>query len=128
MAVPADVDIAIFYCFVIVLRAGTRSIVFLWSTAAVFPAATIPGLLLSPPPVTRPLSWVDWANRAFGMDALLLVAGFIHVRMRGFRLLEETVNAREKAEKELRESEARLRMAQAAGRIGSWEWKGSYAW
>ena len=101
---------------------------FLWSTAAVFTAATIPGLLLSPLPVTGPLSWVDWANRAFGMGALLLVAGFIHVRMRGFRLLEETVNAREKAEKELRESEARLRMAQAAGRIGSWEWKGSYAW
>ena len=131
LMVPADVDVGIFYCFVILLCAWTYSLTFLWSTAIVFAAATLPGLLLSPPPVTGPLSWADWTNRLFGMGALVLVAGFLHFRMRNFRLLENTISARKKAEAELRESEARLRIAQAAGRIGSWQWipwKGKYTW
>ena len=121
MAVSADLDIAIFYCFVIVLCSWSGSLAFLWTAAAVFAAATLPGLLVSPSPVT-PLSWVDWANRIFGMGALLLLAVFIHLRMQNFQLLEDTINAKNKAEKEFRESEARLRLARVAGRIGSWEW------
>jgi len=122
MAVPADLNVAIFYCFVLVLCAWTRSVAFLWAAAAVFTALIFPGLLLSRPPVTGPISWVDWTNRVFAIGALLLVAVFIHIRMRSFKLLEETIGDRKKAERELRESIARLRLAQAAGRIGSWEW------
>ncbi len=131
MAAPGDVNIAIFYCFAIVLCAWTRSVVFLWSTAAVFAALVVPGLLLSQPPVTGPVSWVDWANRAFAIGALLLVTASIHVRMRNFRLMEDTMRARKRAEDEFRESEARLRLAQAAGNIGSWEWnpvQDAYHW
>ena len=122
MAAPGDVNIAIFYCFAIVLCAWTRSLVFLWSTAAVFAALVVPGLLLAQPPVTGPVSWVDWANRAFAIGALLLVTASIHVRMRNFKLMEDTLRARKRAEEEFRKSEARLRLAQAAGNIGSWEW------
>lgn len=32
-AVPADLNIAIFYCFVIVLSAWTRTLAFLWTAA-----------------------------------------------------------------------------------------------
>jgi hypothetical protein len=51
--------------------------------------------------------------------------------MRNFQLLEDTINAKNKAEKEFRESEARLRLARVAGRIGSWEWtpiQDAYRW
>ena len=131
MAVPADLNIAIFYCFVIVLCAWTRSVMFLWTAAGFFTALVFPGLLFARPPVTGPVSWVDWANRVFAIAALLLVAAFIHVRMRSFQLLQETIRTRKKVEKELRDSEARLRLAQLAGRIGSWEWdptRDEYAW
>lgn len=111
MAVPADLNVAIFYSFVVVLCAWTRSLRFLWITAAIFAVVAIPGLLLSPPPVTGPLSWVDWANRFFGLGAVLLVAAFIDLRMRSFRLQEAAIAAKEAAEKGLRESEARLKLA-----------------
>lgn len=131
MVVPADLNVAIFYSFVVVLCAWTRSLRFLWITAAIFAVVTIPGLLLSRPPVTGPLSWVDWANRFFGLGAVLLVAAFIDLRMRSFRLQEAAIAAKEAAEKGLRESEARLKLAQLAGHIGSWEWNqanDTYTW
>ncbi len=131
MVVPADVDVAILYSFVVVLCAWTRSLRFLWITTAIFAAVTIPGLLFAPPPVTGPLSWVDWANRFFGAGALLLVAVFIDLRMRSYGLLEAAVTAKEAAEKELRDSEARLKLAQLAGHIASWEWNpanNTYIW
>src|SRR6185437_12030619 len=102
MVVPADLNVAIFYSFVIVLCAWSRSLRFLWITAAIFAVVTMPGLLLSPPPVAGPLSWVDWANRWFGLGALLLVAAFIDLRMRSSRLQEAVIAAKEAAEKELR--------------------------
>jgi two-component system NarL family sensor kinase len=122
MAVPADLNVAIFYSFVIILCAWTRSTTFLWSAAAVFAALVFPGLLFSRPPVTGPVSWVDETNRVFSMGALFLVAAIIHFQMRGFRLLEDTITSRKKTEEELRQSAARLRLAQTAGRVGSWEW------
>jgi len=131
MVVPADLNVAIFYSFVVVLCAWTQSLRFLWITAAIFAGLTMPGLLLSPPAVSVPLSWVDWANRFFGLGAVLLVAAFIDLRMRSFRLLRATMAAKEFAEKGLRESEARLNLAQLAGHIGSWEWNpanGAYTW
>jgi len=131
MVVPADLNVAIFYSFVIVLCAWSRSLRFLWITAAIFAVVTMPGLLLSPPPVAGPLSWVDWANRWFGLGALLLVAAFIDLRMRSSRLQEAVIAAKEAAEKELRESEARLKLAQLAGHIGTWEWNpanDAYTW
>jgi len=131
MVVPADLNVAIFYSFVIVLCAWSRSLTFLWITTAIFAIVTMPGLLLSPPPVAGPLSWVDWANRWFGLGALLLVAGFIDLRVRSYRLLEAAVAATEAAEKRVRESEARLNLAQSAGHIGSWEWNpanDAYTW
>jgi hypothetical protein len=67
---PGDVNIAIFYCLVIVLCKWTRSIAFLWGTAIIFAAAIWPGLLLSPPPLTGTPSWVDWVNRLFAMAPL----------------------------------------------------------
>ena len=86
---PADVDISIFYGFVIVLCAWTRSLAFLWGTTIVFAAAILPALLLAPQPATgRPLHWVLWANRLFAMAALALVAGLLHFRIRDFRVLE----------------------------------------
>jgi hypothetical protein len=39
MVAPADVNVGVFYCFVIVLCAWTRSSVFLWGAAAVFTCA-----------------------------------------------------------------------------------------
>jgi len=122
MAVPADLNVAIFYSFVIILCAWTRSLTFLWSTAAVFAVLAIPGLLFSPHPVTGPISWVDETNRVFAIGALFLVAAVIHFRMRIFQVLEDTIISRKKTEEEFRQSEARLRLAQTAGRIGSWEW------
>lgn len=122
LAVPADLNIAIFYCFAIVLCAWTGSVTFLWSTAALFAALAFPGLILSRPPVTGPISWVDATNRGFAVGALFLVAAVIHFRMRSYRLLEDTIASRKKTEVELRQSGARLRLAQIAGRIGSWEW------
>ena len=131
MAVPADVNTAIFYCFVIVLCAWTRSLAFLWTAATVFAIATFPGLLFSAPPVHKPVSGMDWTNRAFAIGALFLVAAFVHLRMRGFELLEATISARKKAERELRDNETQLRLAQRAGHIGSWEWdavQDTYTW
>ena len=125
IAVPADLDIAIFYCFVIAICVWTRSAKFLWTTTAIFTAATIPGLLFSPPPV-QPPSWVDWANRLFGISALLLVAVVVHFRIRALQLLEQAFAAKERAEQELRESESRLKLAQRAGHIASWEWNREY--
>jgi len=131
LAVPADLNIAIFYSFVIILCALTRSVAFLWSTAAIFAALVFPGLLFSRPPVSGPFSWVDATNRVFAVGALFLVAAVIHFRMRSFQLLEDTISSRRKAEEELRQSTTRLRLAQTAGRIGSWEWnpvQDAYHW
>jgi len=131
MVVPADLNVAIFYSFVIVLCAWSRSLRFLWITAAIFAVVTMPGLLLSPPPVAGPLSWVDWANRFFGVGALLLVAVFIDLRVRSYRLLETAIAATEAAERQVHESEVRLKLAQLAGHIGSWEWNpanDAYTW
>lgn len=131
MVVPADLNVAIFYSFAVVLCAWTRSTRFLWITTTIFAAVIIPGLLFSPPPVTGPLSWVDWVNRFFCLGALLLVAVFIDLRIRTYRLLEAAVAAKEAAEKGLRESEGRLKLAQLAGHIGSWEWNPTndvYTW
>jgi signal transduction histidine kinase len=120
--VPADLNIGIFYCFVIALCAWTRSFVFLWSAALLFVPANFAGLLVAPVPVTGPLSWVDWSNRTFSVGALLLVTAVTHFRMRDFRILEHTVAARNKAEEALADSETRLRLAQLAGHVGGWEW------
>jgi hypothetical protein len=73
LSVPADLNIGIFYCFVIALCAWTRSFIFLWSAALFFVPANFAGLLVAPAPVTGPLSWVDWSNRTFSVGALLLV-------------------------------------------------------
>ena len=123
--VPADLDVAIFYCFVIALCLWARSLAFLWASTATFAAATIPGLLFSLPPV-QPRSWVDWANRLIGIGALLLVAIVVHFRIRAVQLLNHTLAAKETAKNELRDSESRLKLAQRAGRIGSWEWNPMY--
>jgi hypothetical protein len=88
MVVPGDVNIAIFYCFVIVLCKWTRSLAFLWGTVIIFGAAILPGLLLSPKPLTGTPSWVDWVSRLFAMAALVLVAGLLHLRIRNVRLVE----------------------------------------
>jgi len=122
LTVPADLNIGIFYCFVIALCAWTRSFVFLWSAALLFVPANFAGLLVAPVPVTGPLSWVDWSNRTFSVGALLLVVAVTHLRMRDFRRLEDTIAARKKAEDALADSERRLRLAQLAGRVGGWEW------
>ena len=131
MVVPADLNVAIFYCFVVVICAWTDSRVFLWAAAAVFSGLTIPGLLLSPPPFTGPVSWVDWANRLFGIGALLLVTVFTHFRMRNFVQMQKIIHAKDEAERELRDGQLRLKLAQAAGHVGSWEWdpgQNSYKW
>jgi PAS domain S-box-containing protein len=128
---PGDLNFAILYCFVVVLCAWTRSFVFLWSAAAVFATGILAGLLVAPPPVTGPISWVDWSNRIFALAALALVAVFTHVRMRGFQYLEQVIASRKRAEQALGDSEARLRLAQRGGRVGSWEWDpsdGAYRW
>jgi signal transduction histidine kinase len=122
LSVPADLNIGIFYCFVIALCAWTRSFIFLWSAALFFVPANFAGLLVAPAPVTGPLSWVDWSNRTFSVGALLLVVAVTHLRMRDFRRLEDTMAARNKAEEALVNSETRLRLAQLAGHVGSWEW------
>lgn len=130
IALPADLNVAIFYCFVTALSVWARSIAFLWTTTAIFAAATIPGLIFSPPPVL-PLSWVDWANRLFGIGALLLVALVVHFRIRALELLDRTFAAKHAAENELRDSQSRLMLAQRAGHIGSWEWisqEDRYTW
>jgi hypothetical protein len=90
IATPADVDLGIFYSFVIVLCAWTRSPAFLWGTAIVFAAAILPGQLLSAPPVAGPVSWTLWVNRLFATGTLGVVAGLLHLQMRNFRLLENT--------------------------------------
>jgi len=131
LSVPADLNIGIFYCFVVALCAWTRSFVFLWSAALLFVPANFAGLLVAPAPVTGPLSWVDWSNRAFSVGALLLVLAVTHLRMRDFRRLEDTIAARKKAEEALAESETQLRLAQLAGHVGSWEWNpvvDRYSW
>lgn len=122
IVLPADLNVAIFYCFVTALSVSARSIVFLWTTTAIFAGATIPGLIFSRPPVL-PLSWVDWANRLFGIGALLLVAVVVHFRIRALELQDRTFAAKQAAEDELRDSQSRLMLAQRAGHIGSWEWK-----
>jgi signal transduction histidine kinase len=122
LSVPADLNIGIFYCFVIALCAWTRSFVFLWSAALLFVPANFAGLLVAPAPVTGPLSWVDWSNRTFSVGALLLVVAVTHLRMRDFRRLEDTIAARKKAEEALADNETRLRLAQLAGHVGGWEW------
>jgi len=131
LSVPADLNIGIFYCFVVALCAWTRSFVFLWSAALLFVPANFAGLLIAPAPVTGPLSWVDWSNRTFSVGALLLVVAVAHLRMRDFRRLEDTIAARKKAEEALAESETRLRLAQLAGCVGGWEWNpvvDRYSW
>ncbi|HEX3107420.1 MAG TPA: ATP-binding protein [Terriglobales bacterium] len=122
LSAPADLNIGIFYCFVVALCAWTRSFVFLWSAALLFVPANFAGLLVAPAPVTGPLSWVDWSNRSFSVGALLLVVAVTHLRMRDFRRLEDTMAARNKAEEALADSETRLRLAQLAGHVGGWEW------
>jgi signal transduction histidine kinase len=122
LSVPADLNIGIFYCFVIALCAWTRSFVFLWSAALLFVPANFAGLLVAPVPLTGPVSWVDWSNRIFSVGALLLVVAVTHLRMRDFRRLEDTIAARKKAEEALADSETRLRLAQLAGHVGGWEW------
>jgi signal transduction histidine kinase len=131
LSVPADLNIGIFYCFVIALCAWTRSFVFLWSAALLFVPANFAGLLVAPAPETGPLSWVDWSNRSFSVGALLLVLAVTHLRMRDFSRLEDTIAARKKAEEALAESETRLRLAQSAGHVGGWEWNpvvDRYSW
>jgi len=112
MAVPADLNVAIFYSFVIILCAWTRSTTFLWSAAAIFAALVFPGLLFSRPPVTGPVSWVDETNRVFSMGALFLVAA-IHDQVlahlgliisEGLRLLEQTVHQRRLAMVNMRDN------------------------
>ena len=125
IVVPADLNIAIFYCFVIAVAVWARSIAFLWTTTAIFATTTIPGLIFSPPPV-QPPSWVDWANRLFGIGALLLVAVVVHFRIRALELVDRTFAAKEAAQNELRDSESRLKLAQHAAHIGSWEWEPQY--
>jgi signal transduction histidine kinase len=122
LSVPADLNIGIFYCFVIALCAWTRSFVFLWSAALLFVPANFAGLLVAPVPLTGPVSWVDWSNRIFSVGALLLVVAVTHLRMRDFRRLEDTIAARKKTEEALADSETRLRLAQLAGHVGGWEW------
>jgi len=131
LSVPADLNIGIFYCFVVALCAWTRSFVFLWSAALLFVPANFAGLLVAPAPVTGPLSWVDWSNRTFSVGALLLVVAVTHLRMRDFRRLEDTIAARKKAEEALADNETRLRLAQLAGHVGGWEWNPGvhrYSW
>jgi len=45
--------------------------------------------------------------------------------------MEEVIQAKERARRELRDSEEQLKLAQTAGRIGSWQWnpaEGAYRW
>jgi hypothetical protein len=98
---PADVDLGIFYSFVIALCAWTRSPRFLWGTAIVFAAAILPGQLLSAPPVVGPVSWTVWANRAFATATLGVVAGLVHLRMRNVGSLERANDSLKSANQKL---------------------------
>lgn len=119
---PANLNVAIFYCLVIVLCAWTGSRMYLWGAAAFFSGLTVFGLLLSHPPAAGTISWIDWGNRLFGISALLLVALCTDFRMRAYEKMERALVAKEETEQNLRESELRLKLAQVAANLGSWEW------
>src|SRR4051812_32115651 len=64
LAVPANIDIGIFYYVPIVLSIWTKSIRWLWTSTAIFIFLTFAGIELSPGPELNTLSWVDWLNRS----------------------------------------------------------------
>lgn len=121
LLVRADLNVAIFYCFVVALFAWTRSSRLLWIATAAFLPATFLGLVASPPS-PEGLAWWEWCNRGFTVAAILLVSWVTYKRMRLIQALERTTAAHKRAEDELRDKEAMLRMAQQAGNIGSWGW------
>jgi two-component system, NarL family, sensor histidine kinase UhpB len=120
LTVPADIDLGIFYCFVVILCVWIGNLSFLWAVCAASVLATVAGLVFAPP--AGGISWVNWCNRALTIAAILLVSAFTHKRIRNGQLLNRTIAARRAAELALREGEQRLRMAQEAGHVGSWEW------
>ncbi len=121
-SVPGDINIAIFYCLAIALCVWTRSLAWLWSATFLFSGLTFAGFGMAPLPIETHSPWVHWTNRAMTVGALLLIAIFIHLRIRMLERLERNIADRKRSETALRQSEARLRLAQTAANIASWEW------
>jgi signal transduction histidine kinase len=107
---PGDINIAIFYCFPIVLTIWTRSVVWLWSSTAVFMLLTFIGFRLAPPPIHIDHSWIHWTNRGMTASALILVAISIHLRIRMHELVDRAIAEREQAQEGLRQSHDRLEL------------------
>jgi signal transduction histidine kinase len=128
---PANINLAIFCFPLIVLLGWSRSFIWLWVSTSLFVLLTFAGISLAPEAVVNSVSWVDWLNRGVTVIALVLVGISVHLRIHGLFLRERALKERNTAEAVMRESEARLRLAQTAANIGSWEWNpsgGTYNW
>ena len=60
-SLPANINFAIFYCFVIVLAAWTRSFTFLWSVAAAFVVASVAEN------GAESDAWMSWSRKGTGL-------------------------------------------------------------
>lgn len=128
---PANINLAIFCFPLIVLLGWSRSFIWLWVSTSLFVLLTFAGISLAPEAVVNSVSWVDWLNRGVTVIALVLVGISVHLRIHGLFLRERALKERNTAEAVMCESEARLRLAQTAANIGSWEWNpsgGTYNW
>jgi signal transduction histidine kinase len=110
LSASGDINIAIFYCFAIVLTIWTRSLIWLWSSTVVFVLLTFIGFRLAPPPIHIDPSWVHWTNRGMTASALILVAISVHLSIRMDELLDRAIAEREQGQESLRQSHDRLEL------------------
>jgi signal transduction histidine kinase len=128
LAVPANIDIGIFYFVPIVLSIWTKSIRWLWVSTVGFIFLTFAGIELTPMAEARSLDWVDWLNRAMTAAALIVAAVAVHLRIRTVRKLEKSIAERDEARRALQETndllekrvvERTSQLAQAVGELRS---------
>jgi C4-dicarboxylate-specific signal transduction histidine kinase len=122
---PGDINASIFYVWVIVALAWTRSTRWLWGGAAVVAVLAVVGMRLGSDPVGHPdFNWVDWTNRYITASMLIVAAGFVHLGIRLSRQLEAgeqllaEVAARERAEEALRRVQADFAHAARISMLG----------
>ena len=108
LSLPANINVAIFYCLTIVLAGWTRSVKWLWVSTAAFMLLTFGGITLAPAPIVNAVIWVDWLNRSMTATALAVVAIPVHLRLRNLVAQERAIVDLGRAEQALEDSHARL--------------------
>jgi PAS domain S-box-containing protein len=126
LLLPVGIEVWVLYLPVILAMVWLDNVRDIWIACAVFSAFVIVGVFISPPGANP--SWWDLLNRGMGLAALWLMTFAAITIARRSRQIAETMEQlrvaivrQEQADRALKKSEERLRLAAVGAGMGAWD-------